>query len=80
MFDNRAVPANFFVENEHRLKGLKLSDFTNRENGILPMARVSETTQIPFDIFAFQTIVGVITAAKTKYIKKTLRVRKRLVT
>jgi hypothetical protein len=69
VFDNRAVPGNFFVDNEHRLKGLKISDFINRENGMLPMARVSETTQIPFDIFTFQTIVGMITAAKTKYIK-----------
>jgi hypothetical protein len=69
MFDNRAVPVNFFVENEHRLKGLKVSDFINRENRVLPMARVSELTQIPFDVFTFQTIVGLITAAKTKYKK-----------
>jgi hypothetical protein len=69
LLDNRSFPGNFHLQYERRLKMLKVCDFVNRDNVVLPMARVSETTNIQFTIFTFQTIVGLIRTAKTKYSK-----------
>jgi hypothetical protein len=69
LLDHGSFPMNFHRQYGMQLRMLKISDFVNRDNVLLPMARVSETTNIQFSIFTFQTIVGLIRAAKTKYSK-----------
>jgi hypothetical protein len=69
MLDHRSFPANFHRQYGGQLKMLKVCDFVNRDNVLLPMARVAESTNIHFSVFTFQTIVGLIRTAKTKYSK-----------
>jgi hypothetical protein len=52
-----------------KIKGLRIRDFINGQNVTMQLVSVITETNIPFDLFSFQTIVGVINSAKTKYCK-----------